>query len=316
MNSSFKAGLVAGLIPGLAIAGIVYFLMRSSAEPVRIPSVPSGTTSPADAEALREENRRLKERLAQSASQKAAPPEGPKRKEEVPAEPAPDLKKLFAELIEVGSGPVAAQKFGDLLKAMKEAGRAGTEFALNVLRTSPSAVERIIAATLLEHAGDASAIPALAETLKSDPDETVRRAASHAIALLGTDAADAPLRAAMTGDADWGVRANSAYGMGKRNDEQGLRILREIYESPQTPAEYRLPVLGGLADIGAPSTAPLFRRILADTKDVSYLLLSMGALAKMKDTESIPLLQQLQASGASDVIKQSAAKTIEAIRKP
>lgn len=314
MNASFRAGLLAGLIPGLALSGVVYLLMRPAAEPVKIPAGGPAPASPLDPAALREENRRLKENLALALSRKAAPVEETK-KEEKPAEPAPDLKKLYGELMEIGIGPAASQKFGEVLKAVKAGGKPAVDFVINALRTSSSATERLLAASLLEAAADPSAIPALAETLKGDPDETVRRAASHAIALLGTESADVPLRAAMTGDADWGVRANSAYGMAKRNDEQGLRILREIYESPQTPAEYRLPVLGGLADVGAPSTAPLFRQILTDTKDTTYLLLSMSALAKMKDAEAIPLLQRIQDSTQPDLIKQSAAKTIEAIRK-
>jgi HEAT repeat protein len=172
-----------------------------------------------------------------------------------------------------------------------------------------------MAAALLEGAGDPAAVESLAHVLKGDGDEMVRRMASHALAVLGAPAAEAPLRAATTEDADWGVRVNSAYGLAKLGKDDGLRILRESYESADTPAEYRLAILGGLADVAAPSTAPLFRRILADTKDASYLLVSIGALAKMKDTESIPSLEKVAGSTQPDMVKQAATRAIDTIRK-
>ena len=186
---------------------------------------------------------------------------------------------------------------------------------MDVLRTSASATERFLAAALLEGTADAAAVPALAEALKGDKDDIVRRMASHALAVLVAPAAEAPLRAAATGDADWGVRLNSAYGLAKLNHEDGLRILQQGYESPDTPAEYRPGILGGLADVAAPSTAPLFRRILGDTKDATYLLIAIHAVEKMKDAGSLPALQQLAQSSQPDLVKQAATKAIEAIGK-
>jgi hypothetical protein len=99
------------------------------------------------------------------------------------------------------------------------------------------------------------------------------------------------------------------------NDEEGLRILQDAYESPKTPAEYRLAVLGGLADVAAPSTGPLFVKILTDTQDVSYLLASIGALEKMKDSDALQALQQLSGSSPSQIVWQAAASAIDAIQK-
>ena len=206
-------------------------------------------------------------------------------------------------------------KFGETLVAVKSAGKPAIEFLANVLRTSKSSTERFMAAALLEGAGDAAAVESLALVLKGDGDDMVRRMASHALAVLGAPAAEAPLRAATVDDTDWGVRVNSAYGLAKLGKDDGLRMLRESYESKETPSEYRLAILGGLADVAAPSTAPLFRRILADTKDVSYVLVSIGALEKMKDAESIPALQQIVGSTQPEMVKQAAAKAIDSIRK-
>lgn len=307
--------MLVGLIPGLAIGAILVLLVRRAPEePVRIPSSTTPAASPEDAPGLRAENARLKERISQlQAEARKAPASAEEAK---PAEPAgPGFRELFAKLVEDSLTAAGTPKFPDTLQAVKAAGRPAVDFLMNALRTSKSGTERYLAAALLEGAKDPVAIPALAEALKSDSDEIVRTIASHALAIIGTEAAEAPLRAAATGDSAWGVRVNSAYGLAKRNQEDGLRILREAYESSTTPPEYRLAVLGGLADVAAPSTAPLFRQILSDTKDASYLLMSMAALSKMKDAESIPALERIQGSTQPDTVKQAAGKAIEAIRK-
>jgi HEAT repeat protein len=194
-------------------------------------------------------------------------------------------------------------------------GKPAVEFLIDALRNSKSSTDRFIAAALLGAAGDPSAVDALAFALKGDSDKVVRRMASQALAMMGAPDAEGPLRGATTGDADWGVRANCAYGLAKLGKEDGLRILKEFYESPDTPSEYRLGILGGLADVAAPSTAPLFRKILSDTKDEAYQLISITALEKMKDVESIPALQRVVESTQPEMVKQAASKAIETIRK-
>lgn len=310
----FRSGLLAGLIAGAFIAGTIALLLRPRPEPAPPPApVPLLDA----AAALKEENRVLREKVAEfERAEAAAPAPKPEAKPPAAEKPAPaEFKELFAKLAELGLGAFQSPKFKETLDAVKEAGKPGIEFLSSVLRTSKSATERFMAAALMEGAGDVGAVDALAVALKSDGDDMVRRMASHALAVMKTPAAEEPLRAATVDDTDWGVRVNSAYGLAKLDKGDGLRILRESYESPDTPAEYRLAILGGLADVAAPSTAPLFRRILADTKDASYLLMSIGALEKMKDLESIPALQRIAGSTQPDMVKQAAAKAIDAIKK-
>jgi HEAT repeat protein len=226
-----------------------------------------------------------------------------------------DLSGRFEKLVAGGLSSMRGPEFGKFNDAIKASGKDGVDFLANRLRTSTNATERFLAGALLEAAGDADAVPALASVLKSDKDDMVRRMASHAIAVLGSPAAESPLRDASTGDSDWGVRVNSAYGLAKLGQDDGLKMLREAYESASTPPEYRLPILGGLADVAAPSTAPLFRKILTDTKDVSYLLMSIGALEKMKDAGAIPALEQVVQSSSPEMVKQAAAKAIDSIKK-
>jgi HEAT repeat protein len=318
MNASFRNGLLSGLIAGVVLTAVAAVVTRPRSEPAPAPSASPATSALLEASAaLREENRVLKDRLAELEKPKAAAPAPEKKDEKPAADPAaaPEIKDLFAKLAEQGLAAFSSPKMKELIEAVKAAGKPALDFLANVLRTSKSATERFMAAAVLEGVADPAAVDTLAFALQGDGDDMVRRMASHALAVMKTPGAEAPLRAATVDDADWGVRVNSAYGLAKLGREDGLQLLRKAYESPETPAEYRLPILGGLADVAAPSTAPLFRRILADTKDASYLLISIGALEKMKDAESIPALERVAGSTHPDMVKQAAAKAIEGIRK-
>src|SRR5882672_931296 len=317
MSSSFGSGLLAGVIAGAASTALALLLLRPAPRPADAPPPPPApVVSTGKMSQLEEENRKLARKVEDlEKARPAAPPESAKTepaKTETAA--SPEIGELFGKLSASGLAGFRSPKYGETLDAVKKAGKAGIDYLTEVLKTSRSATERFYAAALLEGVNDAAALPGLTAALK-DKDDLVRRMASHAIAVLGDPSAEAALRGAATGDADWGVRVNSAYGLAKLKNDDGLRILREAYESSETPAEYRLAVLGGLADVAAPSTAPLFRKILADTKDVSYLLASIIALEKMKDTESLPALEKLQSSSPSDVVQQAAGKAIDAIRK-
>lgn len=311
MTPAFRAGLLAGCILGAAVTGFTMLLLRE--RPTPEPLRPAAPAADERVPRLQEENQRLTREVAQLRIEKSPPPKEEKAPEPAPA--PPDLKTRFAKLSESGLAAFQSPDYGELLKSIKDTGKPAVEFLMGVLRTSTSATERFLAAALLEGTADASAVPALAEALKGDKDDIVRRMASHALAVLVAPAAEAPLRAAATGDADWGVRLNSAYGLAKLNHDDGLRILQQGYESPDTPSEYRLGILGGLADVAAPATAPLFRKILGDSQDATYLLMAIHALEKMKDAGSLPALQQLATSAQPDLVKQAATKAIDAIRK-
>lgn len=317
MNASFRNGLLIGLIVGVFATVIAVVVTRPEPEPAPAAGSPALTALLDASSALKEENRVLQEKIAELEKPRDPPPPAPKSDEKPPASPPAkaDFQDLFAELAGQGLGAFGNPKMKELVDAVKASGKPALDYLSNLLRTSKSATERFVAAAVLEGAGDPAAADALAFALKSDGDDMVRRMASHALAVLKTPAAELPLRAASVDDPDWGVRVNSAYGLAKLGKDDGLRMLQQSYESAETPAEYRLAILGGLADVAAPSTAPLFRRILADTKDASYLLISIGAIEKMKDAESIPALERIAGSAQPDMVKQAARKAIDAIRK-
>ncbi|HXX94479.1 MAG TPA: HEAT repeat domain-containing protein [Planctomycetota bacterium] len=314
MNPSFRAGLLAGFVAGALLAGLGAALLR------RAPALEAPRTSarpaaePEVAPALREEIHRLETEVARLRSPSppagAAPPAA-----EAPRTLAPDFKGRFAALAESGIAAFQSPGMADLVRTVKETGRPAVDFLKEVLRTSGLSTERFLAAALLEGAADPSAAGALAETLQNDKDDMVRRMASHALAVLSVPEGELPLRGAATGDSDWGVRVNSAYGLAKLGQEDGLKLLVDAYGASTTPGEYRLAILGGLADVAAPSTAPLFRQILSDTRDAGYLLMAIQALGKMRDADSLPALQQVTTSAQPDLVKQAATRAVELIQK-
>jgi hypothetical protein len=311
MNPTYRSGMISGFVIGAAFTAFAFLLVGRGSGPQPVPAkevaapLPAPKTDPVP--------------RPPEVNFKTEPESGPVAKREEPPAPAksekPDLQALFAKLSESGLAAFRGPKFGEALEAVKASGKPAVDYLSGVLKTSKSATERFMAAALLEGAGDPAGVEALAGVLKNDGDDMVRRMASHALAVIGSPAAEDALRDATVNDPDWGVRANSAYGLAKLGKDDGLRLLREFYESPTTPAEYRLPVLGGLADVAAPSTAPLFRKILTDTKDPTYLLMSIGALEKMKDAGALPALQAIVDSTQPEMIKQAASKAISAIQK-
>jgi hypothetical protein len=308
MNRHLLIGLIAGIAIGSGSTAAIFLSRRAAPDaprpkPLSVadrkseePVKPAPTTSP--------------------STSPVEPAKEPEKKPDpvVPAPPKVDLKEAFAKLAEKGLAGYMSKEFNELVSAMKAAGKEGLEMAIEKLLKSESAEERFMAAALLESLHDPAAIPALHEALGKDGDELVRRMASHALAVIGTEAAQAGLRKGME-DEDWGVRVNSAYGLAKQKDAAGLDYLTQAYASDTTPAEYRLAILGGLADVAAPENAPIFRKILSDTTDMSYLLISIGALEKMKDTAAIPDLQKLAQTSKNASVRQAAQRAIDAIAK-
>jgi HEAT repeat protein len=139
---------------------------------------------------------------------------------------------------------------------------------------------------------------------------------SHAIALIENEAGLPSLRAAMSADSDWGVRVNAAYGVAKQGHADGLKALEDAYKSDSTPAEYRLAVLGGLADVASPSSAPIFRKVLAESTDLTYLYFAIGAVEKLKDASFIPELNRIISDAKYPAnVREMAKKAADALAR-
>lgn len=322
MNRSSLAALVIGIALGVGATAFVTNLRREPAPPTSAPP-PAGATvgkpAPATSTQDREEEiQRLRQRVAELEAATAAPVTPPPAPEtNSPKEGSPlRLAERLTALASMGMGAFGDPDFGALLADIKKVGPKAIAELGAILLNSESAQERFTAGALLEGAGNPAAIPWLAEALQKDPDDLVRRMSSHAMAVIGTEAALPGLRSAMVGDSDWGVRVNSSYGLAKQGQSDGLKVLEDYSTSSKTPPEYKLAVLGGLADVAAPSSAPIFRKFLTETTDMSYLLISIAALEKMKDAASVPDLQRVAGNAAlPGNIREAAKKAVEAISK-
>jgi len=310
MNRSVVLGLAVGLCLGVGIMAVVFMAKRPAA-PVNVPA-PIETAS-----AKRVAHEPVRE-TPEPAVAPEPPAPAPAKAERVPpaaAAPAFDFETSFAALAKKGLSAYGSKEMVELADDIKVSGKDGLRLVTDQLQNSTSPQERFLAAALLEKIGDPAALPALEAALKNDSDLLVRRMASHAAALIGTDAAVNVLRPAMLNDEDWGVRVNSAYGLAKLKQPDGLETLQRYYTSPETPAEYSLAILAGLADVAAPTTGPLFRKVLADTTDPGYVLIAIGALEKMKDTQAVADLQRIATTSKSDMVRQAAQRAIDNIPK-
>jgi hypothetical protein len=308
MNRSHMFGFILGLGLAVGVTSLI-FLVKRPVAPVRAP-VPTAAPS---TQRIAPEPVEVQEPPAETKT----PPILPSKIESAPpsTQPAFDFKTAFAGLAQKGLEAYGSKEMRELADEVKASGKGGVRLVIDQLQNSTSTQERFIAVALLESIGDPAALPALDTTLKHDPDLVVRRMASHAAALIGSDAAKDVLRPAMTHDEDWGVRVNSAYGLAKLGQQDGLDTLVRFYDSTETPAEYRLAILGGLADVAAPTTGPLFRQILADTTDPGYVLIAIAALEKMKDAQALPDLQRIAAAAKSETIRQAGQRAIDNIAK-
>lgn len=224
--------------------------------------------------------------------------------------------KAIDELAKKGLFAFMSPENKDLMaqvqEGLKGAGELAVEFLAEMLAGKDS-TKRFLAVSLLSELDIEKALPLYRKALFESEDDLVRRMASHSLATHKVEKALPDLMRAMKEDKDWGVRANSAYGVAKMGNKAGIDALVESYnDESHQPAE-RLGVLGGIADIADPSTAPLFRDLLAKSKDDTTLLLSIGAVEKMMDKSSLAPLQAIIQGSGSSLIKDPAKKAYNTI---
>ena len=320
MNRSSLAGVFIGIALGVGITAFITNLRRKP-EPPAPPAAPPPRTvdailAPPDHE---EELRKLRQEVAELKAAAAAPPAPAPT--QIPSDPpkensASKFAERFAEIAKKGLGAYGSAELRALAADLKKAGPEALKAVIDRLLNAETATERFVAGALLEAAGDPSAIAGLSQSLEQDDDLLVRRMSSHALMAIGTEASLPALRAAMSGDKDWGVRVNSAYGVAKQGQPDGAKALEDLYGSSSTPSDYRAIVFGALADVASPSSAPIFRKVLTDSTEIGYLLGAIGAIEKIKDAGSIPDLQRVAGNAALPAnVREAAKKAVESLSK-
>ncbi len=237
------------------------------------------------------------------------------------AEPAPDVKerleaarKSLAELSKKGIFGMQTPEFSRLVEEFKKLGAEGLALLTEQLLKGASSNERFIAGALLEEIADPASVAALAKAAREDPEMIVRRMAAHALAVGQFPEGKDALNGAMMNDPDWGVRTNAAYGLAKMGDPRGVQELVRWYESPTTEAQYKTPILGGIADVGDPSTAYIFRGLLQKSQDLTELILAIRGAEQTKDVSLVPDLQRVKETSTDEMIREAADKAIQKLR--
>lgn len=316
--------VIAASIVGIVLGFSVGLMVRPAPTPAPAPA-PAVKPDDTELKRLRKDLEDARARITDLERQLADRPVAAAPATAKPVEPAAprkkptlaDLKTAFEALAKKGLMAFQDQKaVRELVEDFKALGPEGIQALADLLLTSKKSSDRFLAGMLLEQIGDPAAIPALTQSLRSEKDDLVRRMASHALAVIGTKDALGPLAAAMAGDADWGVRVNSAYGLAKQGDDAGVKMLQESYLSADTPAAYKLSILGGMSDVGNPAYGPIFRNILETSKDMGPLLMAVAGLEKIGGTAWIAALEAAAGDASlPDTVREAAKKAAEELRK-
>jgi len=324
MNNSLAIGLLVGLAAG-SIAGAIIAKSKAPAPPPAIAAPPPAppvvkATAPPKDDSRDVEIAALRTQVAELTTKLAAankPPPPPSSSGSAETETAkPGWKEKLDELLKKGAGEYKGEAFFAMLEELKKQGKEGIDKLAERLLHAETGGERFLAAALLEDLGDPSAISALAQALQKDEDLLVRRMSSHAIAMIKNEAGLPSLRTAMNSDSDWGVRVNAAYGVAKLGQSDGVKMLEDAYNSTTTPAEYKIAVLGGLGDVAAKSSAPIFKKILTESTDITALFIAIGAVQRLGDTGFVQDLNRIAGDAKySSNIREMAKKAADVLAK-
>lgn len=325
MNRSLALGILVGLAAGL-IAGALVAKSRApgpvpnphqAPPPPPAPKAPEQPKPDPEVATLKARVADLEAKLAAKIKVETAPePEAAPPDAAPKAAEADNWIEKFEDLIGQGFTAYGGEDFNKLVERLKKAGPKALKELEDRLLHGATANERFFAAALLEGIGDPAAIPALTQSLQKEKEWLARRMSSHALAIIGTEGALAPLRTAMAEDKDWGVRINSAYGVAKQGQADGQKVLEGFYTSATSSGEEKMVSLFVLADLAAPSSAPIFRKILSESAEATNLLVAIGAVQKMKDSMSLGDLNRI----ASDAkypskVREAAKKAADELSK-
>jgi HEAT repeat protein len=267
----------------------------------------------------------------------------------------PDLRLAYAAAVRRLSKPTVLravasvlpkrkERAGDYLAVLARAGEEGAEALIEQLTAAQSLTDRRVyfsalvtlkagGSTLTHMLGDArwyvarnaadllgelNAVEAegpLAELLKHD-DERVRRAATNALAKLGTAHSNLALKRALR-DTSPQVRATAAAGLAGRSTARGARTAATLLRAldGESDVEVQIAILTALGRVGtsdaverlikaAEPDGRLFKR-----KPASYRVAAVQALGEARTPTALAALQVLSADRDKDV-RDAAQKAV------
>lgn len=310
-----RRGAFAALL-GLAVGFGASLLLLSLRRPEPAPPPSPGPRAPESEEVLRlrKEIFGLRQELALLRTD----PQPPRPEPAVPPDPpASTVQETFAQVARDGLDHIGTPEFERLMEKILADRRGCVGFLLERLARSASWEERYYAALLLPMADatDPGSVATLVEAFRRESDVVVRRMLARALAHGKPELSLGPLREAMSLDADPHVRLQAAYGLSRAGQDEGRQALEGVYSSPASENDLRRTALLRLVELSAPPSAPLFRRILSESREEWALMQAMAGLGKLRDAASLPALQAFAGSDYSGMVRDEARKAVEQILK-
>ena len=329
-------GNVISLLAGCLIGGVAIAVFGPKPEE-STPRAEREEADPGQARMIEEQSARLDElrnELAETKAElvreKSAREELEKAaKQESKTETADPGKPVTDEELQA-----AVRKFAGALQGIilgSDDGKATAELRALLKRAGPEAIEklkkrfedssvglesRMIVAHALGQSGDPKAIEALAAKLR-DPDADLfeKRLASHALAFSDADDITPLLTVTARNAEDPGARANSAFGLIKREVDEGYQLYAEAtdmaFEQNQPEA---IAYLQGFFLMDDEKGLPHVRERLTTYESETALLLLIEIVKAKKDKGAIEQLKKLAYDSSKPKSVQNAAQgTLKAL---
>jgi len=167
--------------------------------------------------------------------------------------------------------------------------------------------------------GERAAVPDLLAAAR-DPDSETRLYAIWALGMIGDRSAFDTVLASSESD-DSGARKMAAYVLGRLGDRRAIPRLKVLLEDPVADVRWNAAI--ALATSGDRSGLPVLRSIIdrqslarqaalsADQAEVA-IVNALKALALLRDSESLPLLERVAREDPNLRVREAARKAIEA----
>lgn len=182
-------------------------------------------------------------------------------------------------------------------------------------KSSSDIGHKIVLAHALAQSGRAEAIEALTALVRDhDLGFLERRFASHGLAFSDDDSVIPVLGEVARSDPDLGARANAAFGLARRGDEEGVALYAKATDEAFAAKDpIALQYLGGFMLLGEKGL-PAVRERLRTYEDKQAQMLLLEVVKANKDRESLPILQAIVDDPEADKsVRESAAKAIREI---
>ncbi|MEQ8766311.1 MAG: zf-HC2 domain-containing protein [Planctomycetota bacterium] len=192
--------------------------------------------------------------------------------------------------------PLVAEAI-QLAPRFREMGSRGIDLLSEVISTSDSSEQRLLAVLILRRIETPAVIPPLQAALqiKDEAGNMARQIAAAGLSIIDAEAMSSVLRSRFEAEnEDIGVRINSAIGLARMGDRPAIDFLVDMYRDESADPRDREGALQALLVANRPEAAPLFREIATDEKvEIGVRAAAFSFLGDVRDQQSLELVQKV-----------------------